>query len=111
MDTNDPDILTVTEKAHRQISVLLEGKRIQSIRIMKSDACPGPKLELGLDQATDEDSVFEIDGITFLVDKTLLAQAQTILIDFTDSGLDISSSMELGPQCSGCGTPNSRCGH
>jgi iron-sulfur cluster assembly protein len=104
-------LLTVTKEAQKQIAIFLEGKRTRSIRIMKTDACPGPKLELGLDEVADEDSVFEIAGVTYILDKNLLAQAQTIDIDFTDHGFDISSSLELGPQCSGCGTPNSRCGH
>jgi Fe-S cluster assembly iron-binding protein IscA len=104
-------MLTVTENAQKQIAIFLEGKRIKAIRIMKTDACPGPRLELGLDEVKVEDSVFQIAGVTYMVDKVLMAQVQTIDIDFSDHGFDISSSLELGPQCSGCGTPNSRCGH
>ena len=111
MEKEKTSLLTVTEKAQKQIAAFLEGRPNRPLRIMKVDACPGPQLELGMDEATAEDSVFDIAGVTYLVDKNLLTQAQSIEIDFTDQGFSISSSLELGPQCSGCGTPNSRCGH
>lgn len=104
-------MLTVTDKARAQIALFLKNKQLKSIRIMIVDGCPGPKLELGLDQATTEDKAFEIADVTYLVNKNLMALAQTITIDFTEYGFDIYSSLELGPLCSGCGTPNSRCGH
>jgi Fe-S cluster assembly iron-binding protein IscA len=104
-------MLTVTEKAQKQMAAFLEGRCVQSVRIMLTDACPGPRLDLGLDRATADDRLFDIAGVTYLVDKELLDRAQTITIDHTEHGWEISSSLELGPQCSGCGTPNSRCGH
>ena len=58
---------------------------------------------MALDEPKDTDSVHEIGGYQFLVDKVFLEQAKPVKVDFTNFGFSITSSIELGQGgCSGC---------
>ncbi len=64
---------------------------------------------MSLDEAKEEDKVFDEDGITFVMDEQLFEQAKPVNIDFisTDrgSGFSITSSLSggsCGGSCSGC---------
>ena len=104
-------MLTVTEKAQEQISAFFKGREAKPIRIFLTNGCGGPQIAMGLDEATDQDSVFEFSGIQYLVEKTLLDQAKPIEIDFGVDGFKITSSLELGAACGGCGSTSNCCGH
>ena len=43
-------------------------------------------MALALDEPKETDQTFTIDGITYLVDKDLMAEARPIKIDFVDTG-------------------------
>ncbi len=64
---------------------------------------------MSLDEAKEEDKVFEEDGITFVIDEQLFEQAKPINIDFITSdrgsGFSITSSLSTGAACDGgcCG--------
>jgi iron-sulfur cluster assembly protein len=64
-------------------------------------------LALALDESKDTDQVFDIDGITYVVDKGLDEQAQDIKVDYVNqwgrSGFMVTSSVALGGGSS-CGT-------
>jgi len=47
--------------------------------------CAGPHLRLRVDEAKDNDHVFERGGITFVVDQTMLAECGSITVDFAES--------------------------
>ena len=64
---------------------------------------------MSLDEAKEEDKVFDEDGITFVMDEQLFEQAKPVNIDFisTDrgSGFSITSNLSggsCGGSCSGC---------
>ncbi|MCD6577260.1 MAG: hypothetical protein J7K66_04515 [Anaerolineaceae bacterium] len=63
---------------------------------------------MSLDEAKEEDKVFEKDDITFVIDKQLFDQVKPVNIDFTTtymgSGFSITSSLS-GGSCGGscCG--------
>jgi Fe-S cluster assembly iron-binding protein IscA len=64
-------------------------------------------LALALDESKETDNVYDINGITYLIDKTLAEQAKEVKVDFVDhmgrSGFSVSSVMNLGGGSS-CGT-------
>ena len=64
---------------------------------------------MSLDEAKDEDKVFEEGGITYVINEQLFEVAKPINIDFVTtsrgSGFSISSSISGGGSCGGscCG--------
>jgi iron-sulfur cluster assembly protein len=61
---------------------------------------------LALDESKETDDVFDINGITYLIDKALSEQAKEVKVDFIDyngrSGFSVSSALNLGG--GSCGT-------
>jgi len=105
-------MLQVTEKATVVIKEFLQGKDLQSIRIMMTAGCGGPNLGMALDEPKETDAVIKDNGLTFLIDKTLYEDARPITVDFIDSamgsGFKLSSSLAAigggcGGGCKGCG--------
>ena len=64
-------------------------------------------MSLALDESTESDLTFKIDGITFVVNKDLMEKARPIKVDFIDSGMrkgySIESNLSTGnnPSCGG----------
>jgi Fe-S cluster assembly iron-binding protein IscA len=56
---------------------------------------------MALDEPKENDSIHEIGGYQFIVDKVFLEKAKPVKVDFTNYGFAISSSIELGK--GGCG--------
>jgi Fe-S cluster assembly iron-binding protein IscA len=55
---------------------------------------------MALDEPNDSDQIFEVDGFTYLVDKQLLAEAQSIMVDFKTIGFYITgNSTNRNRQC------------
>ena len=63
---------------------------------------------MALDEPKDNDSVFDVEGVQYLVDNDLLEKATPIKVDFLqigfkiDSNLNFGSSSESGSGCEGC---------
>ena len=66
---------------------------------------------MALDESNENDTVFDNDGLTFIVEKKLLEDAKTFEIDYLVSsegeGFTISSGLK---QADGCGGGCSSCG-
>ncbi len=54
---------------------------------VQQGGCSGPSLALALDQAKPDDEVFTKEGLTFLIEKSLLRQCGEVTIDFVEAGL------------------------
>ena len=81
-------MLDVTELANEKLIKYLKSNNISSsLRVaMLSGGCQGPALGLALDEEQDTDESFEKQGLTFLVERSLLEQCGTITIDYIDAG-------------------------
>ena len=55
------------------------------------------------------DNVYEISGFEYLVDKNFMAKVTPVKIDFNGYGFQISSSMQAGGTCGGCGSSSECC--
>jgi len=68
---------------------------------------------LVLDEPKDEDIKFEIDDLTYLIDKQLSEQVGTVTVDFVDSGWQqgfvLSSTNPIGGGAS-CDCSSGTCG-
>lgn len=97
-------MFSVTPAAQEQVAAYFEGKDVQPIRVfVHSGGCGGPMLAMAVDEVKDTDETFEIGGITYVIEKPLLAEGQPFEIDFSDMGFAVNSKLELGGGgCSGC---------
>lgn len=102
-------MLNVTEKAQEQIARYFEENELKPIRVFLTNGCGGQQIMLALDDARPDDATFEFAGIQYLVEKSFLAQAQPIEIDFVGQGFKVSSSLQLSSGCGGCGSSESCC--
>ena len=95
-------MLTVTEQAQGAFKDYFSKQNVNSpIRIFLSQGgWSGPSLALALDESKETDNVFEINGLTYVVDKSLEEQAKEIKVDYVDqwgrSGFMVTSDVTLG---------------
>jgi len=61
---------------------------------------------MALDEPNDNDDVFENNGFTFLIEKKLMKESQTITVDYIvapgGEGFVINSGMKKASDCGGC---------
>lgn len=61
---------------------------------------------MALDEPNDKDQVVELDGLTYLVDTTLMNQARPIKVDYVEdghcSGFAITSMLSQPNACGSC---------
>lgn len=43
---------------------------------------------MALDEPTENDTVFQLDGISYIIDKELFNQAKPIRVDFVTTGME-----------------------
>jgi iron-sulfur cluster assembly protein len=59
-----------------------------------------------LDEPADEDERYDLDGVTYIVDKKLLETIQPIHVDFVTrgnmSGFIVNSGLQAGGACGSC---------
>lgn len=74
MTDTPTDAITLTEKAATKVGELLGGQdesAEQALRVaVRGGGCSGFQYALAFDQAKDDDHVFEVDGVSVIVDKT-----------------------------------------
>ena len=67
------EAISLTDKAVGKIAELLgsqEGTESQALRVaVRGGGCSGFQYALAFDQAKDDDHVFEVDGVSVVVDK------------------------------------------
>jgi iron-sulfur cluster assembly protein len=57
-------------------------------------------LALALDESKENDNVYDINGIKYLIDKALAEQAKEVKVDYVDymgrAGFSVTSGLSLG---------------
>ena len=97
-------MVEVTASATEQISEYFKGKDTQPVRVFLNEGgWGGPSLGLVLDEPKDDDSVFDVEGFQYIINKDLMEKAQPIKIDFLQMGFKIDSGLDIGPD-TGCGS-------
>ena len=102
-------MFTVTQAAQNQIAEFFKGKEIKPVRIFLMQSCAGSQIGMTVDEKRDADMVFKVGGFEYLVEKNFLKKAQPIEVDFLGTGFQVTSSIELGGGCSGCGSTGTCC--
>jgi iron-sulfur cluster assembly protein len=79
-------MLEVTASALNNVKDYMSQQNINSpIRVtMVSGGCSGPSLALAIDDLKEGDRSFDHDGISFVVNETLLASCGAIKVDFIE---------------------------
>lgn len=95
-------MFNVTERAQEEVAKYFEENEKQPIRIFLAQGCGGAQVAMAIDDKKDDDEVFEIGHVTYLVETGLIEEIKPIEVDFTDVGFKIDSSL-VSAGCSGCG--------
>ncbi len=64
---------------------------------------------MALDEPRDTDSLFNVNGFQFVIDKEFYEKAKPVKVDFMGYGFRISSGIEFAPSGGGCGSCGSSC--
>jgi len=63
---------------------------------------------LVLDEPKDDDESFEVDGLTYLINKELSTQSGDVKVDYVDNGwqqgFSVTSANPVGGGASACGS-------
>jgi Fe-S cluster assembly iron-binding protein IscA len=103
-------MLEVTKSATDKIAEYFQDREVKPIRIfVNAGGCGGPGLAMALDELKDTDTVFDIDGLKFIVDKEFMKEAEPIKVDFSNFGFQFDCGLEFEEGCTACPT-SSGCG-
>jgi hypothetical protein len=64
---------------------------------------------MALDELTNSDTKFDVDGFQFIVNSEFLEKAQPIKVDFHMYGFKLDCGIDFGGGCTSCGTKGSCC--
>jgi Fe-S cluster assembly iron-binding protein IscA len=103
-------MIHVTESAIEAVSEYFATMDVKPIRIFLTQGCGGQQLAMALDEIKSSDAVQDAGEFQFIMDRSLLDQAQPVQIDYANLGFKISSNLELGGACQSCGSAGSCCG-
>ena len=59
---------------------------------------------MALDEPKETDSVFDINGFQFIIDKDLLIEARPIKVDFAHFGFQLDCALKFDNGCTACST-------
>ncbi|OEU50225.1 MAG: hypothetical protein BA866_02385 [Desulfobulbaceae bacterium S5133MH15] len=103
-------LITVTPKATRAMVEHLQGEKKSTVRIfLKMGGCGMRSFGIVLEDTLPSDKIFEIAGVTYIIDRLLLKKFGPIRIDsdgfsFRLSGKGIHPPLGCGTCGYGCGT-------
>ena len=103
-------MLAITESAQNMVRDTLAEQDLEApVRIFLNDecGCGGPQLALTVSEQQKEDSVFELEGQTYLLNQNLVELCGDVEVDYVDDGIRkgfiITSEKEFA-QHGGCGS-------
>lgn len=110
MNTQQTEVIQLTERAARQIKKLIESSSENSGKLLrigvKGGGCSGMSYTLTFDEQKELDMLLEAYGLPFLVDQRHAMYLQGTVLDFED-GLDARGFTFENPKATstcGCGS-------
>jgi Fe-S cluster assembly iron-binding protein IscA len=95
----------VTASAQQELKTFFIDNEIQPLRIfLKTNTCGGPRLVVGIDEQRDGDRVFEIDGLSYVIEHGFFEEIKPLTVDFSNNNFTVSAAVSFGEGCSGCDT-------
>lgn len=101
-------MIEISASATQAIKAFLEEKKLDSaLRVFLQDGgCGGPALRLVLDEVKESDLSYQVEGLTYVIDKELSVQSGDVKVDFVDNGMQqgfmVSSANPVAGQGGGC---------
>jgi Fe-S cluster assembly iron-binding protein IscA len=104
-------MINVTREAGQAIMNYLLAQKIDSrtLRVYLGGGCGGSSLRLVLDEAGDSDALYESDGLSYTIEKSLEEQlgdiAVSLISEEGEEYFNITSTnppLDLGGGCAGC---------
>ena len=105
-------MLELSTSAKKELDAFFAGKPAdeRSIRIFTAMGCGGPRLNMALDAANENDATEAHGDYTFCMEKSLLEQVKSVKVDLSYMGfivepevpLPMPEGMEGGSCCTGC---------
>ena len=93
----------VSQTARTKAAAFLQGRQVKPIRVYVSVSGSQKTLAIALDQVRTTDAVYEIDGVTYVINRDFLDLAQPVHIDYGPDGFEISAHIDLkSAACAGC---------
>jgi iron-sulfur cluster assembly protein len=94
-------MIEITKSATDKIAEYFRSKDVKPIRIfLNAGGLGGPSLAISLDELKDTDTLFDVDGFQYIVDKDFLSKAQPIKVDYNErSGFQFGCSLEFEEGC------------
>ena len=106
IDTNSLSV-TITDNAAKQVKTLLEkqNKKDHGLRIkVAPGGCSGMQYYLDFDnKTTEDDKIFEKNGIKVYIDKESLSKMNNATVDFVETLNESGFKIENPSSSSGCG--------
>ena len=105
-------MVSLTDSARAELDNYFADKQKAPIRVyLNKGGCCGPSLTLALDEAREDDEVFDLGGYTFVVEKELSTLASPITVDMTEYGFAVTSNLQLeGGSCGSGSCGGGSCG-
>ena len=104
-------MITVSKNASEQVAQYFKDNPVKPIRIFLNEGgCGGPSIAMAIDDAKDTDTVFKIDDYEYVVETAFMEKAQTIEVEFKESGFTINSGYTFEPAAGGCSGCQGSCG-
>ncbi len=109
MATAEQDVISITERAAKQIKKLIMQENLgegRHLRVgVKGGGCSGLSYLIDFDDMNEMDTLVEMDGFSVIIDKRQALYLHGTVLDFKD-GLDARGFIFENPQASstcGCG--------
>jgi len=101
----------VSQDARIKAAAFFTDREIQPIRVYVSNDNDRRNFALALDQARAGDEVFEIEGVTYVINRDFFQKARPVRIDYDADGFKISAHID--PNAGACATCQAagKCGH
>jgi iron-sulfur cluster assembly protein len=103
-------VITLTEAANSKVREYLKAQNRDDLALrvyVKPGGCSGFSYGMGLDEARDTDTVYEVDGIRVVVDPQSSRFVQGAVVDYKDAMLGGGFAISNPNAASSCGCGSS----
>ena len=100
-------MINLSDGARQELEAFFADKPKAGIRVyLAPGGRSGPRLALALDEPTDNDKAFEVNGFTFCLENSLLERIGGVKIDVSYMGFIVEPEIPLqgGSSCGSCGS-------
>ena len=95
-------VFEVTPAARERAAAFFAGREKKPLRVYVSGTGGDRVLALALDRVRTTDAVYEIDGVTWVLNRDFLRMARPVRVDHSPDGFALTAAVDLQSACAGC---------